>query len=73
MSTTDDDDGWERNDVSVDGDALPPDGDLRGPAVDPGPLCPVVPLGMHEGICHFLDYRREYRRCHRANSPRGRR
>lgn len=61
MNGADDDDaGWQRWDAAADGENLPPDGDLRGPAVDPWPVCPVLPLGMHDGICHFLDYRREY-------------
>jgi hypothetical protein len=62
MNAADDDEaGWQRWDAAADGESLPPDGDLRGPAVDPWPVCPVLPLGMHDGMCHFLDYRREYR------------
>jgi hypothetical protein len=61
MTATDDDDGWHRFDQAADGEALPPDGDLRGPAVDPLPLCPVVPIGMRDGVCVFLDYRSERR------------
>src|SRR5579883_1738059 len=56
-----DEDGWQRYELAVDGESLPPDGDLREPAVDPWPTCPIVPLGMQNGICHLLDYRREYR------------
>lgn len=62
----DEDPGWQRWDAAADGENLPPDGDLRGPASDPWPVCPVLPLGTHDRMCHFLDYRREYR----ALSPR---
>ena len=61
MPARDDDDGRQRCDAAADGEGMPPDGDLRGPAVDPWQGCPVMPLGLHDGTTHWLDYRGEYR------------
>jgi hypothetical protein len=58
---SDDDGAWQRWDQAADGESLSPDGDLRGPAVDPEPLCPVVCVGVRDCLCVFLEYRRERR------------
>ena len=52
---------WDRWDAAAGGGDQPPDSDPRGPARDPAPTCPIIPLGMHDGVFHFLDRRREYR------------
>ena len=52
---------WARWDLAADGVSLPPDHELRGPAIDPGPTCPVTPLGERDGHFHFLDPRGAYR------------
>ena len=61
MSGGEDAEGWQRHDKAADGETLPPDADLRRPAVDPWEGCPVVPLGMQDGMTYWLDYRGEYR------------
>ncbi len=59
--TGDNEEIWQRWDAVANGDALPPDGELRGPATDPAPGCPVIALGMSDGMTHWLDFRGEYR------------
>ena len=66
MTRKNEDAGEARSDAAADGDGMPPDGDLREPEGNPWEGCPVVPLGMNDGMTHWLDYRREYR----AMTPR---
>jgi hypothetical protein len=52
---------WARWDLAADGVSLPPDHELRGPATDPGPTCPLKVLGEYDGHFHFFNPRGAYR------------
>ena len=61
VSGDSDDEGRQRRDAAADGEKIPPKADLRAPAADPWQRCPVMPLGMNDGMTHWLDYRGQYR------------